>query len=157
MERVPMTPEGYAALKAELERLKAERPKISREIGEAREHGDLRENAEYHAAKEKQGLNEARIAELEDKLSRAEVIDPTTLDGDVVRFGAYVTLEDIDSEKELEYRIVGPDEADFSKGTISVTSPVARALIGRSVGDEVRVKVPSGVRTFEIVDVRYRK
>ncbi len=152
-----MTPEGYAALKAELERLKAERPKISREIGEAREHGDLRENAEYHAAKEKQGLNEARIAELEDKLSRAEVIDPTTLDGDVVRFGAYVTLEDIDSEKELEYRIVGPDEADFSKGTISVTSPVARALIGRSVGDEVRVKVPSGVRTFEIVDVRYRK
>ncbi len=157
MERVPMTPEGYAALKAELDRLKAERPKISREIGEAREHGDLRENAEYHAAKEKQGLNEARIAELEDKLARAEVIDPTTLDGDIVRFGAYVTLEDIDSEKELRYRIVGPDEADFSKGTISVTSPVARALIGRAVGDEVRVKVPSGVRTFEIVDVRYRE
>ncbi len=157
MERVPMTPEGFAALKAELERLKAERPRISAEIGEAREHGDLRENAEYHAAKEKQGLNEARIAEIEDKLSRAEVIDPETLDGDIVRFGAYVTLEDVDSGKEVEYRIVGPDEADLGKGTISVTSPVARALIGRTVGDEVRVRAPGGVRTYEIVDVRFRK
>lgn len=148
-----MTPEGHAALKEELARLKAERPKISQEIETAREHGDLRENAEYHAAKDKQGLVEARIRELEDKISRAEVIDPRTLGGDRVKFGARVKLEDIESGKIVEYRIVGPDEADIDKGTISVTSPVARALINREIGDEVRVEAPGGVRTYEIVDI----
>lgn len=150
-----MTPQGFAALKDELTRLKAERPKISQEIGVAREHGDLRENAEYHAAKEKQGMNEARIAELEDKLSRAEVIDPSQLGGDRVKFGARVQLEEIDSGKEVVYRIVGPDEADLAKGSISVTSPVAKALINREVGDEVRVQVPGGVRKYEIVSISW--
>ncbi|MFW5875363.1 MAG: transcription elongation factor GreA [Myxococcota bacterium] len=156
MERVPMTPEGFQALKEELARQKAERPKISQEIGTAREHGDLRENAEYHAAKDKQGLNEARIADIEDKLSRAEVIDPSQLSGDRVKFGARVLLEDVDSGTEVAYRIVGPEEADIDQGTISVTSPVAKALINREVGDEVKVKAPGGLRTYEIVDVRWQ-
>ncbi|MFW5921455.1 MAG: transcription elongation factor GreA [Polyangiales bacterium] len=155
MERVPMTPEGAQALKDELERLKAERPKISQEIGTAREHGDLRENAEYHAAKDKQGLNEARIAEIEDKLARAEVIDRSQLGGDKVKFGACVTLEDIDTGKVVEYRIVGPEESDIDQGTISVTSPVAKALINREEGDEVKVKAPGGVRTYEIAKIAW--
>lgn len=150
-----MTPDGHQALKDELARLKAERPKISQEIGTAREHGDLRENAEYHAAKEKQGLAEARIADIEDKLSRAEVIDPSQLSGERVKFGAQVLLEDIDSGKQVSYRIVGPDEADIDQGTISVTSPVAKALINREAGDEVKVKAPGGMRTYEIVEVRW--
>ena len=150
-----MTPEGHAALKEELARLRAERPKISHEIEVAREHGDLRENAEYHAAKDKQGLVEARIRELEDKISRAEVIDIAKLSGDRVKFGARVKLEDVQSGKIVEYRIVGPDEADIDKGTISVTSPVARAVINREVGDEVRVKAPGGVRAYEIVDITW--
>jgi transcription elongation factor GreA len=150
-----MTPAGHAAMQAELATLKAERPKISQEIGVAREHGDLKENAEYHAAKEKQGLCEARIAELEDRLSRAEVIDPATLSGDRVAFGAIVELEDMDSEKNVTYQLVGPDESDLEQGKISVTSPVARALIGKEVGDEVRVKTPGGIRTYEIADVRW--
>lgn len=157
MEKVPMTPEGHAALTEELNHLKTvERPRISKEIGVAREHGDLRENAEYHAAKEKQGMVEARINEIEDKLSRAEVIDPSTLSGEKVRFGAYVTMEDVDSGKVLDYRIVGPDEADLDKGTISVTSPVARALIGREPGDEVTVNAPGGKRSYEITKVRWK-
>lgn len=156
MDKVPMTPQGHAALMDELNRLKAERPKVSQEIGTAREHGDLRENAEYHAAKEKQGQMEARIRELEDKISRAEVIDPATLSGDRVKFGATVTLEDVESGKTVTYRIVGPDESNIDQGTISVTSPVARALINREVGDEVKVKVPSGLRTFEIREVRFQ-
>jgi transcription elongation factor GreA len=156
VEKVPMTPEGHAALLAELHRLKSvERPRISKEIGVAREHGDLRENAEYHAAKEKQGLIEARIQELEDKIARAEVIDPSTFTGDKVRFGARVTLEDVESGKVVEYRIVGPDEADIEKGTISVASPLARALIGREPGDEVTVEAPGGKRTYEITKVRW--
>lgn len=155
MDRVPMTPEGHAALSAELTALKAERPKISQEIGVAREHGDLKENAEYHAAKEKQGLNEARIAEIEDKLSRAEVIDPTTLDGDKVKFGAIVELEDMDNGKVVTYRLVGPDESDIKEGKISITSPVARALVGKEVGDEVQVQAPGGVRNYEVSDVRW--
>ncbi len=150
-----MTPAGHAAMQAELAALKAERPKISQEIGVAREHGDLKENAEYHAAKEKQGLCEARIADLEDRLSRAEVIDPATLSGDRVAFGAIVELEDMDSEKSVTYQLVGPDESDLEQGRISVTSPVARALIGKEVGDEVRVKTPGGIRTYEIADVRW--
>ncbi len=150
-----MTPEGHAALTAELAALKAERPKISQEIGVAREHGDLKENAEYHAAKEKQGLCEARIAEIEDKLSRAEVIDPSTLSGEKVKFGAIVELEDMDNGTTVTYRLVGPDESDIKQGKLSITSPVARALVGREVGDEVRVQAPGGVRNYEVSDVRW--
>jgi len=142
-------------MKEELVRRKAERPNISKSIEVAREHGDLKENAEYHAAKEQQGLNEAHINDLEDKLSRAEVIDPTTLGGDRVKFGATVELEDVESGKSLTYVLLGPEESDLKKGHISVTSPVARALIGREVGDEVRVKAPGGLRTLEVVDVRW--
>ena len=155
MDRVPMTPEGHAALTAEMNALKSERPKISQEIGIARDHGDLKENAEYHAAKDKQGFNEARIAELEDKLARAEVIDPSTLSGDRVAFGAVVELEDLDGGKVVTYRLVGPDESDLEAGKLSITSPVARALVGKEVGDEVRVKAPGGIRTYEISDVRW--
>ena len=150
-----MTPDGHASLTAELASLKSERPKISQEIGVAREHGDLKENAEYHAAKDKQGLNEARIAEIEDKLSRAEVIDPSTLSGEKVKFGAIVELEDMDNGKVVTYRLVGPDESDIKEGKISITSPVARALVGREVGDEVRVQAPGGVRNYEVSDVRW--
>jgi transcription elongation factor GreA len=157
MDRVPMTIESQRALLEELKQLKEiERPRISQEIGVAREHGDLKENAEYHAAREKQGLVEARIADIEDKLSRADVIDTSGFSGTTIRFGAYVTLEDIESGKVLSYRIVGADEADLGKGTISITSPVAKALIGREVGDEVRVQVPGGIRTYEIQEVRWR-
>lgn len=150
-----MTPQGFQALKEELARLKAEMPKISQEIGIAREHGDLKENAEYHAAKEKQGLVHARISEIEDKLARAEVIDTSKLSGDRVKFGAYVELESLDGEVVKKYRIVGQEEADVNNGTISVTSPVAKALIGREVGDEVKVKTPGGLREYEIVDVSW--
>lgn len=151
-----MTPEGHAALSAELTQLKTvERPKVSKEIGVAREHGDLRENAEYHAAKEKQGMIEARINEIEDKLARAEVIDPSSFTGEKVRFGARVTMEDVDSGKVQVYRIVGPDEASLENGTISVTSPVARALIGREPGDEVVVSAPGGKKTYEITKVAW--
>jgi len=155
MERVPMTPEGHAALVAELSVLKGERPKISQEIGIARDHGDLKENAEYHAAKEKQGMCEARIADIEDKLARAEVIDPSTLSGEKVKFGAIVELEDMDNGKMVTYRLVGPDESDIKEGKISITSPVARALVGREVGDEVRVETPGGLRHYEVSDVRW--
>ena len=150
-----MTPEGYAALKSELAELKAERPKISAMIGEAADHGDLKENAEYHAAREKQGMVEARIAVVEDALSRAEVIDAAQLGGDKVKFGAWVELEEIESGESKTYRIVGSEEADVEKGFISVTSPVARALINREPGDEVKVKTPGGLREYEIVDVRW--
>jgi len=155
MDRVPMTPEGHAALTAELIELKAERPKISQEIGIARDHGDLKENAEYHAAKDKQGMCEARIAVIEDRLSRADVIDPSTLGGDKVKFGAFVELEDMDNGKVVTYRLVGADESDIKQGKISVTSPVARAIVGKEVGDEVRVQTPGGVRNYEVSDVRW--
>jgi len=152
-----MTPEGHASLLAELKQLKEiERPKISHEIGIAREHGDLKENAEYHAARDKQGLIEARISDIEDKVARAEVIDPSKLGGEKVKFGAYVKLEDPENGKIVEYRIVGPDESDITKGLISVTSPVGRALIGRESGDEVQVRAPGGVRTYEVLEVRWR-
>src|SRR6187200_693092 len=124
MEKVPMTPAGAEKLKHELGRLKEERPKISREIGIARDHGDLSENAEYHAAKDRQGMIEARIKDIEDKLSRAEVIDHTKLTGDVVRFGATVTLTNLDTDEELTYQIIGADEADIDRGTISVSAPL---------------------------------
>jgi transcription elongation factor GreA len=155
MDRVPMTPDGHAALTAELAVLKAERPQISQEIGIARDHGDLKENAEYHAAKDKQGMCEARIAEIEDRLSRADVIDPSTLGGDRVKFGAFVELEDMDNGKIVTYRLVGADESDIQQGKISITSPVARAIVGKEVGDEVRVQTPGGVRTYEVSDVRW--
>lgn len=150
-----MTPQGLAALKAELAALKAERPKISQEIGTAAAHGDLRENAEYHAAREKQGMNEARITVIEDQIARAEVIDPSTMSGDRVRFGATVELEDPESGKMVTYQIVGSEEADIAHGKISITSPVAKALINREVGDEVKIQVPGGMRTYEIVAVRF--
>ncbi len=152
-----MTPEGHAALLAELKHLKEERPKISEEIGTAADHGDLKENAEYHAAREKQSMVEGRIMDIEDMVSRAEVIDTTAMSGDTVRFGAYVTLEDIDSGKEIRYRIVGPSEADTKQGTISVSSPVAKAIIGKSVGDEVVVRAPGGNRSYEITEVAWSK
>src|SRR6185295_11040464 len=149
-EPVPMTPQGAQKLRDELSRLKEERPKISRAIGIAREHGDLKENAEYHAAKEQQGLVEARLKDIEDKLARAEVIDPTKLSGDRVRFGATVTLTNLDNDEESTYQIVGADEADINHGLISVSAPLARALIGKSIGDEVVVQLPAGTRRYEI-------
>ena len=155
--KIPMTPEGNGRLREELRNLKdVERPKISKEIGVAREHGDLSENAEYHAAKERQGWIEARIKDLEDKLSRAEIIDPTKLSGTKVSFGATVKLSNIETEEETVYRLVGADEANLDQGSISITSPLARALIGREVGDEVKVRMPAGERLYEILEVEYR-
>lgn len=156
VEKVPMTPRGAEKLKDELARLKEERPKISREIGVAREHGDLSENAEYHAAKERQGMVEARIKDLEDKISRAEVIDPASLSGDKVRFGATVTLLNVENDEESTYQIIGADEADLNQGTISISAPLARALIGKEAGDEVKVQLPGGARHYEIVSVEFR-
>jgi transcription elongation factor GreA len=155
-EKCPMTPAGAIKLREELLRLKEERPRISRDIGTAREHGDLKENAEYHAAKERQGLVEARIKDIEDKLSRAEVIDPTKLSGDRVRFGAKVTLTNLDTDEESTYQIVGADEADINQGLISVSAPLARALIGKTLGDEVVVNLPAGKRRYEIGGVEFR-
>jgi len=150
-----MTPEGNTRLREELRNLRdVERPRISKEIGVAIEQGDLSENAEYHAAKERQGWIEARIKDLEDKLSRAEVIDPSTLSGARVAFGATVTVAE--NDKEFTYRIVGPDESDVERNAISVTSPLSRALIGKEPGDEVKVRTPGGERILEIVDVKYR-
>ena len=152
-----MTAEGYQALQEEIRHLKTvERERIIKAIAEARAHGDLSENAEYHAAKEQQAWNEARVAELEDKLSRAEVIDVSKLSGDKVQFGATVTLIDEDTEKEVTYQIVGDLEADVSKGKISLSSPIARALIGKSAGDFVEVNTPGGGKSYEIVKVEYK-
>jgi transcription elongation factor GreA len=157
MERIPMTSEGYKALEEEIRFLKSvERPRIIKAISEARAHGDLSENAEYHAAKEQQGLNESRVAELEDKMSRAEVIDISKLSGDTVTFGAIVTLVDEDTEDEVRYQIVGEMEGDVKKGRISVTSPIARALIGKSVGDSVEVSTPGGGKSYEILKIGFK-
>lgn len=155
-EKVPMTPTGAVKLREELARLKEERPRISREIGVAREHGDLKENAEYHAAKERQGLVEARIKDIEDKLARAEIIDPSKLSGNMVRFGAFVTLTNLDTDEEQTYQILGADEADINHGSISVSAPLARAIIGKSTGDEVVVKLPGGTRRYEIGGIEFR-
>jgi transcription elongation factor GreA len=155
-EPVPMTPRGAQKLRDDLARLKEERPKISREIGVAREHGDLKENAEYHAAKDRQGMVEAQIKDIEDKLARAEIIDPTKLSGDRVRFGAFVKVTNLDTDEELTYQIVGADEADINSGMISVSAPLARALIGKSVGDEVVVNLPAGKRRYEIAEIEFR-
>jgi transcription elongation factor GreA len=156
IDKVPMTPGGAQKLREELLRLKEERPRISREIGIARDHGDLSENAEYHAAKERQGLVEARIKDIEDKLSRAEIIDPSTLSGDRVRFGATVTVTNLDTDEEQTFQIVGADEADVNRGSISVSAPLARALIGKSLGDEVVVNLPAGTRRYEIGGIEFR-
>lgn len=150
MEKVPMLAEGYERLTADLKTLRAERPKIVDAIEEARAHGDLSENAEYHAAKERQGQIEAQIAEIEDRVSRAQIIDPSTLSGDKIVFGATVTLLD-DDDKPVKYQIVGQTEADANNGRISYNSPLGRALIGKSVGDEIEVTVPSGDK-FYLVD-----
>jgi transcription elongation factor GreA len=156
-ERVPMTVEGYKHLEAELHRLKSvERPRIIQAISEARSHGDLSENAEYHAAKEAQGMNEAKVAELEDKLSRAEVIDPSTLSGNTVKFGATVTLVDEDTDEKVKYQIVGELEANVREGKISIGSPIARALIGKSKGDSAEVTTPKGTRSYEIMNVEFK-
>lgn len=156
MEKVPMTTAGYAMLQEELkQRTSVERPRIVDAIAEARAHGDLSENAEYHAAKEAQSHNEGRITELEDKLSRAEVIDVTKLSGEVVKFGATVTLIDEDTEEEKKYMIVGDVESDVKQNKISISSPIARALIGKSVGDSVEVSAPGGARSYEIVEVEF--
>lgn len=155
-EPVPMTPQGAQKLRDELARLKEERPKISREIGIAREHGDLKENAEYHAAKDRQGMVEAHIKDIEDKLARAEIIDPSKLSGDRVRFGAHVTVTNLDTDEETVYQIVGADEADINVGKISVSAPLARALIGKSIGDEVVVNLPAGKRRYEIAEIAFR-
>ncbi|GLI24467.1 MULTISPECIES: transcription elongation factor GreA [Xanthobacter] len=156
MEKIPMTAGGFAALERELkQRQQVERPRIINAISEARAHGDLSENAEYHAAKEQQSLNEGRIADLEDKISRAEVIDVSKLSGDIVKFGATVTLVDEDTEEEKVWQIVGDSEADAKAGRISISSPVARALIGKKKGASVEVVTPKGARSFEIADVRW--
>jgi transcription elongation factor GreA len=155
MEKVPMTPRGAQLMKDELARCKELRPRISQDIGTARDHGDISENAEYHAAKDRQGMNEAKIRDLEDKLARAEIIDPTTLSGDKVKFGATVIVLNQDTEEEIRYQIVGADEADVDQGLISIGAPLARGLIGKQAGDEVVMKLPSGDRHYEIVSVEY--
>jgi transcription elongation factor GreA len=157
MEKVPMTAEGYTSLEAEIKNLKtAERPRIIKLIAEARSHGDLSENAEYHAAKELQGITEARIADLEDKLSRADIIDVSKLKGDQVMFGATVTLIDEDTEDKVKYRIVGEIEGNVKEGKISITSPIARALLGKRKNDVVEVSTPGGGKSYEIVKVEFK-
>lgn len=151
-----MTREGFAMLEAELKKRQSEdRPAIIEAIAEARAHGDLSENAEYHAAKEQQSHNEGRISELEDLLSRAEVIDISKLSGDTVKFGATVKIVDEETDEEKTYQIVGDQEADVKKGKISISSPIARALIGRAVGDSVEVAAPGGAKDFEILEVKF--
>jgi transcription elongation factor GreA len=156
MEKIPMTAEGYQALDAELKRLKTEeRPAVIQAISEARDHGDLSENAEYHAAKERQAFIEGRLAELEDKIARAQVIDVSKLSGKQVKFGATVNLLDEDSGEKSKYKIVGEDESDVRAGKVSITSPIARALIGKEEGDVVEVMAPGGPKSYEIVKVKY--
>lgn len=156
MDKIPMTKEGYARLEAKLKTLKGqERPAIIRAIAEAREHGDLSENAEYHAARERQSLIEGQIAELEDKLARADVIDVTLLSGGVIKFGAKVTLADEDTDEENTYQLVGQEEADIDRGLLAITSPLARALIGKQKGDSVEVVTPKGSKVYEVVKVKF--
>ncbi len=156
MNKVPMTGGGFATLKEELRwRQQEERPRIIEAISEARSHGDLSENAEYHAAKEAQSLNEGRVNELEDLIARAEVIDVSKLSGDKVKFGATVVLVDEDTEEQKTYQIVGDQEADVKSGRVSISSPIARALICKEVGDAVEVNAPGGARGYEIVEVQF--
>ncbi|MCE8509293.1 transcription elongation factor GreA [Ruegeria pomeroyi] len=155
MEKIPMTPSGFAALEAELKQLKSvERPAIIKAIAEAREHGDLSENAEYHSAREKQSFIEGRIKELEGVLSLADVIDPAKLTG-AIKFGARVTLVDEDTDEEKTWQIVGEHEANIEKGLLNIKSPIARALIGKDEGDSVEVKTPGGQKSYEILSIEY--
>ena len=157
MTKIPMTAAGYNRLQDELKRLKTtDRPAVIRQIAEARENGDLSENAEYHAARERQSFIEGRVLELEDKIARAEVIDVSKLSGKVVKFGATVTLADEETDEKVVYQIVGEDEADISQRRLSVTSPLARALIGKNIGDSVEVSTPRGARSYEVVKVAFR-
>ena len=156
MEKHPMTPEGYANLKEELSRLKnKDRPYIIGEIATAREHGDLSENAEYHAAKDRQGMIEARISELENKIGLAEVIDISNISSDRVQFGATVTIVDEESELESTYQLVGADESDVNQGRLSISSPLARALIGKKTSDAIEINAPGGTHNYEIVSIKY--
>jgi transcription elongation factor GreA len=157
MEKIPMTAEGYSALESELKHCQqVERPRIIQQITDARTHGDLSENAEYHAAKESQSINEGRIAELEDKIARAEVIDVSKLSGDTITFGATVTLIDEDTDKKTVWQIVGEPEADAKKGKISITSPLARALVGKKKGAQVEVVTPGGAKAYEVMKVEWK-
>jgi transcription elongation factor GreA len=157
MDKNPITPEGYSKLRDELNHLRSvERPKVIQMIATAREHGDLSENAEYHAARDKQSFIEGRVKDLENKLALAEVIDPTKLSGSRVAFGATVKLSNTQTDEEVSYRIMGADEADLEKGSISVTSPLARSLIGKEVGDEVKVRMPGGERVYEVLEVTFK-
>jgi transcription elongation factor GreA len=157
MDKIPMTAAGYTVLEQELKQCQqVERPRIIQQITDARSHGDLSENAEYHAAKEQQSLNEGRIAELEDKLARAEVIDVSKLSGDTIKFGATVTLIDEDTNKKAVWQLVGEPEADAKKGRISITSPLARALVGKKKGSTVEVVAPGGAKAYEIAKIEWR-
>jgi len=157
MMKVPMTVSGFSRLQEELRRLKSvDRPAIIRAIAEAREHGDLSENAEYHAARERQSFIEGRVIELEDKIARAEVIDVSKLNGTAVKFGATVLLSDEETDEETKYQLVGEDEADIKQGLLSVTSPLGRALIGKSLGESVEVATPRGSKSYEIVKVMFQ-
>ncbi|TAL01628.1 MAG: transcription elongation factor GreA [Rhodospirillaceae bacterium] len=157
MEKIPMTAEGLAPLEAELRQLRTvDRHAVIKAIAEAREHGDLSENAEYHAAREKQSFIEGRISELEDIISRADVIDISKLSGKTVRFGAFVTLADVDTDEESTYQVVGPYEADLAKKKISVQSPLGRAVIGKTIGDNVEVTAPGGGKAYEVINVKFK-
>ncbi len=157
MEKIPMTVAGYNRLQEELRHLKSvERPAVIKAIAEAREHGDLSENAEYHAARERQSFIEGRVLELEDRISRAEVIDVAKLSGSAIKFGATVTVADEDTDEESTFQIVGQDESNIKNGLLSITSPLARALIGKTVGDNVEVATPGGSKSYEVVAVVYR-
>ncbi len=156
-DKVPMTADGFARMEAELKHLKnVARPEVITAIAEAREHGDLSENAEYHAARERQSFIKGRVGELEDKMARAQVIDVSKLSGKVVKFGATVTLVDEDTDEEMTYQLVGEDEADVKQGLLGITSPIARAIIGKTVGDSVEVTTPKGVKGYEVLKVRFR-
>ena len=157
MEKNPITPEGAQKLRDELNNLRSvERPKVIQMIAVAREHGDLSENAEYHAARDRQSFIEGRVKEIEAKLALAEVIDPTKLSGDKVAFGATVKLANTKTDEEVVYRILGADEANLEQGTISITSPLARSLLGKEVGDEVKVRMPGGERVYEVLEVSFK-
>ena len=157
MDTIPMTAAGYAVIEEELKhRQRVERPRIIQQITDARTHGDLSENAEYHAAKESQSLNEGRIAELEDRLARAEVIDVSKLSGETIKFGATVTLVDEDTDEKKVWQLVGEPEADAKKGRISITSPLARALIGKAKGASIEVVTPGGAKAYEVKKVEWR-
>lgn len=156
-DSIPMTEESYQSLQEELKNLvRVERPKVVQDIAEARSHGDLSENAEYDAAKDRQGFVEGRIKELGDKVARAQVINPATIDSDKIVFGATVTMIDVDTDVEVTYQLVGEDEADIKLGKISVSSPVGRAMIGHECDEEISVRVPSGTKVYEIINIEYK-